>query len=103
MEQPEGEQKSDLDVFVSELLAEKGLADSAEAHAELLKRARERVYMVLLAWVPLQEIDKLEYYAGEGSLNSALLEKAIEKAGVDVEKTVDYALARVKKKFLEEE
>ena len=101
MEQPEGEQKRDLDLFVSELLSKKGLTDDAKAHADLLAKVREKVYTAILASVPMRGLDMLEYYINEKNFDFEHLERVIKKADINMPATVDYALEEFKREYLE--
>lgn len=101
MEQPEGEKKKDLDVFVSELLSEKGLEDSAEAHAKLLERVRAEIHTAILGTLPLKDLDMLEYYTRDNKFTRESLDKMLAAADFDINATVDYAMSEFKKIYLE--
>ena len=100
MEQSGVDGRRNLDVFVSTLLAKKGLEDNPEAHADLLRKVNKKINTTLLAMLPIWSLDYLEFCVNEGVLEDQHIDKVIADAGIDVKEVVDVTLKRFEDEFL---
>ena len=100
MEQPGVDKQHNLDVFVSDLLAKKGLEDNSEAHTRLLKQVNKKINTTLLAMLPIWSLDYLEFCVNDGVLEDQHIEKVIADAGIDVNEVVDVTLKRFEDEYL---
>lgn len=88
-----------LDVFVSDLLAAKGLDDDPGTHAELLEKAQDFINQAIISALPTSDYAKLEYLNANNPTEEEITE-LIENADFDHELAVKRALEAFRNRFL---
>ena len=94
----EGAQYS-LDVFVSDLLAAKGMQDDPKTHAELLDAVQESVNQAIIGALPSADVARLEYLSNDEPTEEEI-SRLIENADFNSEEVVKRAMERFRDAFL---
>jgi hypothetical protein len=88
-----------LDIFVSDLLAAKGMKDDPETHAELLAVVQENVNQAIIGALPSADVARLEYLANSDPTEEEIAQ-LIENADFDHTEVVKRALEKFRDEFL---
>ena len=94
-----GEDAYSLDVYVSDLLAAKGMKDDPETHAELLDAVQEAVNHAIIGALPSADVARLEYLSNSEPTEEEIT-RLIENADFNSEEVVKRALERFRDDFL---
>ena len=88
-----------LDVFVSDLLAAKGMADDPETHAELLEQVESVVNQAVIEALPSDDISRLEYLVNNNPTEAEITD-LMENADFNAEAVIKRTLESFRDKFL---
>ncbi|MBR5027473.1 hypothetical protein IKX64_02735 [Candidatus Saccharibacteria bacterium] len=94
-----GEDAYSLDVYVSDLLAAKGMKDDPETHAELLEAVQTAVNQAIIGALPSSDVARLEYYSYNEPTKEEIAQ-LLENAKFNPEEVVRRALERFRDLFL---
>ena len=88
-----------LDVFVSDLLAAKVMADDPETHAELLEQVESVVNQAVIEALPSDDISRLEYLVNNNPTEAEITD-LMENADFNAEAVIKRTLESFRDKFL---
>ena len=89
-----------LESYVSKLLKEKGVSETAEARQELQKKINEYIDQSLLGALPLTQLDELEKAAKDEQVDDGMVERLLSEAGTDPSAVIKKALETFRENYL---
>ena len=90
-----------LDIYLSELIAAKGISDTPEAREALANEINAALDQALIEALPLAQLDKLENATKDGGeLPDGFIEQLLNEAGIDPNVIIDKILQEFRNNYV---
>ena len=92
-----------IDKYASQLLGEKGIAETPEIRADLVEQLNDAIDRALFESLTIEQIDELKQADAEGRATDEMLQQMLASARINTTEVANKALVEFREKYLKGE